>query len=484
MADIFISYRRADTPILLEELTRLLRKVGWSVWCAPMLEAGHDLREIIEPELKAAKCVVGLWSKTAHASADVIAEFDYAHRNRTLLPVAIDDVWPPERYRDLAIINLRGFRRLTMAAEIPQLLRAICRLAGLPKQYENTDDLIADFFDNEFRYFKIGNVTIPAKFINGVPTQPYRPEDVTIFDCEEVHEDRASYPAIIRENHATLLDQVARDYDLDLSKLRDNKLPRLDAWDQEPEGENDERGKLQLWFSRTSYFQIWATNVGIDIPISVGPDEQSTTIRETFCVTPFTDLSESVLSNNPGVEVVVISEDPDQQPPRQLILRRRGHKAAGYRGWYQVSASGHVSLGHRDENGAPSPFQTAIAETIQEVDHSLELKPEDFKLIGISLKAQDLHPSFYGYMMVNRPAEELVDAISRDKYEGPKLAIPFTPQAVFETISAHRWIPQSAMALIATLQAFFPRDEVMAAAKSIPVKPIDDFKLLDNRGRD
>jgi len=484
MADIFISYRRADTSVLTEELTRLLQRAGWTVWSAPSLVGGQDHKAIVESELQAAKCVVGLWSKTAGESPDVAAEFDHAHRRGILVPVAVDDSLLPGKYQGKVIVNLKGLKQLRFSKGLPQLLKALYQYLGLPSRYETYEDLFSDFVGQDFVCYKIGNVTIPAKFIAGIPTEPYGPDDITIFDADEVHEDRATYPEELHRVHDKLLEQVAKAYDLNLLELKNNPLPRLDAWVQEPEGSNDERGRLQLWFSRTSYFQIWATNVGVDFPVLPRDEGGLSTIREKFCVPPYEDLSESILANNPGVEIVLISDSPEQTPKRQVILRKRGHKSAGYKGWYQVSASGHMSLGHRDKNGMPSPFCTAIAEVVQEIDYSLVFSPEDYKLIGISLKEQDLHPSFHGYVVTDRPAEELVSAASRDRYEGPKLAVEFTPLAVFKEISSHRWIPQSAMALIAALQAFFPRDEIVAAAKMIPVKGIEDFMLLDNRGHD
>lgn len=105
-------------------------------------------------------------------------------------------------------------------------------------------------------------------------------------------------------------------------------------------------------------------------------------------------------------------------------------------------------------------------------------------MIGLMMKEEDLHPSFYGYVVTDIPAAELLSAYARDDIEGNKSSIAFDPDTVMKHISLHRWFPLSALALIATLEAFYRPSEVREAAMRIPIKPVYDFYLNDNSGVD
>lgn len=483
LADIFISYRMQDSTILADELARLLRKVGWSVWFAPHLNVGDELAAI-PPELRAACCVIGLWSRTAGASPHVLAEFDEAKAAGKLLPVVTDAAEIPEAYRSGIAGNLSRFGMMTYGPDLPQLLRGVARLAGVPPGFRDVEHLIETAVDEEFGFYTLGNITVPAKYLFSSPDEPYRPTDVIIHDSDETHEAREDYPPLLRQIYPALLDNVFARYAINRADYSDNTLPRLDRWRQAPETVDDRRGPLHLHLSRTSYFQLWATHNGVDVPLQEVGVAEGTTLRRTFCVPPYEDFSESILANNPSVETVLVSDNPEQSPPLQLIIRRRRLTVAGYRGWFQASASGHLSLGHRDAAGAPSPFAAGIAEARQEISSALELTPQDFHLIGLTLKEQDLNPAFIGFIRTRRLAAELVHDHCRDNYEGKKLAIPFDPDVVLGHISANRWYPLSAMAIMATLFAFHPHEAVHAAARRAPRKQVQDFYFEHNRPTD
>ncbi|TVV76953.1 toll/interleukin-1 receptor domain-containing protein [Sphingomonas solaris] len=482
MADIFLSYRRADRSIAVDELARIFERAGYSVWYAPKADVSDELASLMD-EVRAARCVVGLWSRTAGQSPYVLEEFEAAHAARKLLAVETDEAKLPAQFLDRIAGRLTNVSAMTHGPELPQLLRGIVKIIGLPPRYKDVEDLIANTLDNDFGFYKIGNITIPARPILGIPKQPFAPRDVAITFDDVNHWDRETYPKILNKQFQHLFDTALSDHHLKAGGLTDNSLARLDSWDQAPEGQEDERGLVTFNFSKTSYFRIWATNSAIDVPFA-DENGRETTIRNSFCYQPYGDLSKSVLANNPGVEVVIISDTPQQTPQRQVLIRRRSEKAAGYKGWYQVSASGHLSLAHGDEEGRPSPFVTAIHEAKQEVADSLELDPDDYKMVGLLLKAQDLHPSFHGYIVTDRAADELKVEFCRDDWEGLKSAIAFDPDTVFTHIAENKWYPLSAMAMIAALQAFYPPSEVREAALRVKVKRAQDFYLVHNAGTD
>ncbi|MEM8771775.1 MAG: toll/interleukin-1 receptor domain-containing protein, partial [Pseudomonadota bacterium] len=61
MADIFISYARADRETV-EKLAAALEGEGYSLWWDRRIQSGSEFSKDIEAELDAAKAVVVCWS--------------------------------------------------------------------------------------------------------------------------------------------------------------------------------------------------------------------------------------------------------------------------------------------------------------------------------------------------------------------------------------------------------------------------------------
>ena len=61
MADVFISYKRADRA-KVQEIVDLLSAEGWSVWWDTRLKGGEQWNNPIRRELRDARCVVAAWS--------------------------------------------------------------------------------------------------------------------------------------------------------------------------------------------------------------------------------------------------------------------------------------------------------------------------------------------------------------------------------------------------------------------------------------
>jgi hypothetical protein len=105
MSDIFISYKREEQP-LARRLADALEQEGWSVWWDPKLRAGEYFDDAIEQALNAAKCVIVLWSKLAVKSEYVKAEATEALEQKKLVPVKIEDVNPPFRFKRVHTVGL------------------------------------------------------------------------------------------------------------------------------------------------------------------------------------------------------------------------------------------------------------------------------------------------------------------------------------------------------------------------------------------
>lgn len=329
----------------------------------------------------------------------------------------------------------------------------------------------------EFRSFRIGNFEIPVMPVVGSPETPFLYDDVTV-EFQPVSKDD-HYPVELKAARPFLIKECEAKYKFKDLGAKD-VMPRLDDVKQGPEQQGDKRGNLTIYMSLTTYGSLFTTNRSLDY--SVIPKEglisrftTNQTIREAYCHPPYDDLGKSILANPPGVDVVVISRNLNQTPNDQIIIRQRSQSVLLYRGYYQVSATGYVALAHCDSNGIPNPFIAAISEAKQEIADGLTLSPDDFKLLGVGIKWEDLHPAFYGYIETGLSVNELLGDFKRDSYEGHLYALPFEPKSVLTHISKEKWHPASALAAIATLLTFYPRAEVELMARKLPAKKVSDF---------
>ncbi len=67
MADVFISYARADKA-RVAPLVAAIEARGWSVWWDPEISPGREFDDEIDQELQAAGSVLVVWTPTSVAS--------------------------------------------------------------------------------------------------------------------------------------------------------------------------------------------------------------------------------------------------------------------------------------------------------------------------------------------------------------------------------------------------------------------------------
>lgn len=129
MSDIFISYKREDENTA-RILAASLHVVGWSVWWDPQLRAGEHYDEIIERELGNAKCIIVLWSQRSIGSQYVKDEATYALNHRKLIPVTIEDVSLPFRFKGLHTLSLHKWDGSQDTPVFRKLLADIDNIVG------------------------------------------------------------------------------------------------------------------------------------------------------------------------------------------------------------------------------------------------------------------------------------------------------------------------------------------------------------------
>src|SRR5262245_27923594 len=91
MADIFISYSKADHALALK-LSAFFESEGWSVWWDKSLAVADLYRDEIMKQLAAARAVITIWSPNSVKSDWVRAEAGRAKADGKLIPVKTPDV--------------------------------------------------------------------------------------------------------------------------------------------------------------------------------------------------------------------------------------------------------------------------------------------------------------------------------------------------------------------------------------------------------
>lgn len=108
MSDIFISYKREE-QVAARKLADALEKEGWSIWWDPKLRVGEHFDDVIESALDEAKCVIVMWSKHSVQSRYVRDEAMYALERDKLVPVAVENVTLPFRFKGVHTLSLLGW---------------------------------------------------------------------------------------------------------------------------------------------------------------------------------------------------------------------------------------------------------------------------------------------------------------------------------------------------------------------------------------
>src|SRR5215470_12026978 len=124
MADIFVSYARADKA-RVAPLVTALETQGWSVWWDPEITPGQEFDTQISAALDAAKAVVVVWTPASVASRWVRGEAREAADRGVLMPVRFDNAQLPIDARAIHTIDLDGWDGKSEAVSFQQLARSI-----------------------------------------------------------------------------------------------------------------------------------------------------------------------------------------------------------------------------------------------------------------------------------------------------------------------------------------------------------------------
>lgn len=132
MADVFISYKREDRHAA-ENLAKAIEAKGYTTWWDNSLIAGDQFNIAIDRELKAAGCVVTLWTTEALKSKWVVAEAIHAFGRSVLISARLDDVELVYPFQIIQAADLRGWDGINPEHNgVADILAGIAAKVGTP----------------------------------------------------------------------------------------------------------------------------------------------------------------------------------------------------------------------------------------------------------------------------------------------------------------------------------------------------------------
>ncbi len=127
MADIFVSYARADRA-RVAPLVAALEAQGWSVWWDPEISPGQEFDRQIAQELEGAKAVIVVWTPASVDSRWVRGEARLAADRGVLVPVRFEHARLPIDALALHTTDLDDWQEDLRSAAFQQLTRALRQL--------------------------------------------------------------------------------------------------------------------------------------------------------------------------------------------------------------------------------------------------------------------------------------------------------------------------------------------------------------------
>jgi adenylate cyclase len=124
VADIFVSYARADRP-RAAPLVAALEVEGWSVWWDPAIAPGTEFDRLIADELRRASAVLVVWTPTSVGSRWVRGEARDGADRGILVPVRFERADLPIDVRALHTIDLDGWDGTAASPLLVPVLRAL-----------------------------------------------------------------------------------------------------------------------------------------------------------------------------------------------------------------------------------------------------------------------------------------------------------------------------------------------------------------------
>lgn len=234
MAHIFISYARADRPIV-EKLAGVLEAAGHSVWWDSHIRGGAAFAKDIETQLEKADAIVVAWSAAAGQSDWVKDEAVFGRDKGVLIPIRLDGGEAPLGFRQYQTLEFEKWRGGADGPVIEGLLNAIADLSGAerPVPAPHARQNFAARVGSDKRYWAAGAVCAIALaagfFLMGGGSTP-AVSDGGNADDEDIAAASAAAPSIAVLPFADMSPEGNQEYFADgLSEELLNVLVRVDG---------------------------------------------------------------------------------------------------------------------------------------------------------------------------------------------------------------------------------------------------------------
>ena len=109
MVDVFISYSRANQPVV-RQLAEAVKRLGYSVWWDDELPPHLSYSDVITDKIGTAKAAIVVWSEDAAASEWVRAEADVARTQKKLIQTSIDGRMPPMPFNQIQFASIGDWK--------------------------------------------------------------------------------------------------------------------------------------------------------------------------------------------------------------------------------------------------------------------------------------------------------------------------------------------------------------------------------------
>lgn len=129
MADVFVSYSRADRP-RIRKLAEALGAAGFDVWWDGQIEGGSEFSKETEARLNEAKAVIVAWSQNSIESNWVADEATIGRDKKILVPISLDATPPKLGFRQFQTIDFAHWAGDLSAPEYVALLTAVAAKIG------------------------------------------------------------------------------------------------------------------------------------------------------------------------------------------------------------------------------------------------------------------------------------------------------------------------------------------------------------------